>query len=62
MKSSFDRLHSNYEEESGPSIRVFEALFNQEAVINGTDASIIRGLMKNAAKLVDLEFVEDLRK
>jgi len=55
-------MQSDYVQEEDPSIRVFRALFFQEAVINGSTPALMRGMMIDPAKLTDLQFVEDLRK
>ena len=58
----YHRLKSDYVQKDASSIRTFEGLFFQEAVINGTTPGIMRGLMVDPARVTDLQFVEDLRK
>ena len=62
MGSFFHRPSPDFDSSEAPSIRTFQALFDQSAVINGTSPAIMRGLVMDAAKLVDPDFVEDLRK
>ncbi|XP_076808410.1 peroxidase mlt-7-like [Clavelina lepadiformis] len=59
--SFFHRPSPDFDSSEAPSIRTFQALFDQSAVINGTSPAIMRGLVMDAAKLVDPDFVEDLR-
>nr|XP_002126579.2 peroxidase mlt-7-like [Ciona intestinalis] len=58
--AAYQRLAPNYTREF-PSIETFKSLFQQDALVNGTLPSILRGLMTDSALEVSPSMVDDLR-
>nr|CAB3265329.1 peroxidase mlt-7-like [Phallusia mammillata] len=57
----FDRPGPDYTTPEAPKIPMFKGMFQQEAVVNGTSAAILRGMSIDPAFTADLSFVTDLR-